>query len=133
MKTGSQTKNRFVVQEHHAAHLHYDFRLQMRGVLVSWAVPKGVPVESGIKRLAVKVEDHDLSYIDFEGEIEEGSYGAGKVFIWDNGTYVLEEKKSDKIVIQLNGRKISGRYAIIKMKGKEKEWLLFKVMKAQKD
>lgn len=131
MKTESQTKNRFVIQEHRATHLHYDFRLQMGGVLVSWAVPKGVPVESGIKRLAVKVEDHDLSYIDFEGEIEEGNYGAGKVSIWDNGTYVLEEKKSDKIVIQLNGRKISGRYAIIKMK--EKEWLLFKAVKAQKD
>jgi len=133
MKTENQKKNRFVVQEHHATHLHHDFRLQMEGVLVSWAVPKGVPVESGIKRLAVKVEDHDLSYIDFEGEIEEGSYGAGKVSIWDNGTYVLEERRSDKIVIQLNGRKISGRYAIIKMKGKEKEWLLFKTMKAQKD
>jgi len=123
------TEKRFVIQEHHASHLHYDFRLEMDKVLASWAVPKGVPNEPGIKRLAIKVEDHKLSYIDFEGEIEEGNYGAGKVIIWDNGTYTIEEKKSDRIVFHLSGRKLSGRYILIKMKGKEKEWLLFKTAK----
>jgi DNA ligase D-like protein (predicted 3'-phosphoesterase) len=121
-----KTKNRFVVQEHHASHLHYDFRLQMDGVLASWAVPKGVPKEPGIKRLAVKVEDHDLDYIDFEGEIKEGNYGAGKVIIWDKGTYILEERKKDRLVFELEGKRLSGRYILIKMKGGEKEWLLFK-------
>ncbi|PIU41336.1 MAG: hypothetical protein COS99_06015 [Candidatus Omnitrophica bacterium CG07_land_8_20_14_0_80_42_15] len=128
MKIKKEIKNRFVVQEHHAKRLHYDFRLEMNGVLASWVAPKGMPVESGIKRLAVKVEDHDLDYIDFEGEIEEGSYGAGKVFIWDSGVYTMEEDEKDRIVIELEGRKLTGRYALIKMKDKEKEWLLFKTL-----
>ena len=120
--------NRFVVQEHHASRLHWDFRLEIDGVLASWAVPKGVPVEQGVKRLAVKVEDHDLDYVDFGGEIAEGNYGAGKVYIWDNGTYSLEEKKEDRLVFSLKGKKLSGRYALIKMKGKAGEWLLFKTL-----
>jgi len=122
---------RFVIQEHHASHLHWDFRLEIDDVLVSWAVPKGVPLEPGIKRLAVKVEDHELDYIDFQGEIEEGNYGAGKVVIWDKGTYSLDEEKKDRMVFHLNGKKAKGRYALIKMKDKKKEWLLFKTQERQ--
>ena len=118
-------KMRFVIQKHHATRLHYDFRLEMDGVLKSWAVPKGVPETQGIKRLAVEVEDHQLDYIDFEGEIEEGSYGAGKVEIWDNGTYILEEDvKGKKIVFALQGKKLKGNYALIHTK--DKNWIIFK-------
>ena len=118
-------KKRFVVQEHHASHLHWDFRLEMGGVLKSWAIPKGVPRKAKIKRLAIQVEDHDLDYIDFEGEIEEGSYGAGKVIIWDRGDYSLLCSDRKKIEFILHGKKLSGKYALVHWK--EKNWLLMKV------
>jgi len=118
---------RFVVQKHYASHLHYDLRLEMDGVLKSWAVPKGIPTEEGVKHLAVQVEDHDLGYIDFEGEIPEGLYGAGKVEIWDSGGYEIESRKDYKIVFILHGKKLKGRYTILKFKkAGEKDWLLFK-------
>lgn len=117
---------KFVVQEHHAKKLHWDFRLEMNGVLKSWAVPKGIPTKIGVKHLAVQVEDHDLDYIDFEGVISEG-YGKGTVEIWDSGTYEVESKKEEKIVFILHGKKLKGRYTILKFrKAGEKEWLLFK-------
>ena len=116
---------RFVIQEHQASRLHWDFRLEMDGVLKSWAVPKGVPVEPKVKRLAVQVPDHSLDYIDFEGEIPEGKYGAGKVFIWDSGSYDKLHADDKKIEIILHGKKASGRYELIHWK--EKNWLLFKV------
>ncbi|MEM0230776.1 MAG: DNA polymerase ligase N-terminal domain-containing protein [Candidatus Woesearchaeota archaeon] len=118
---------RFVVQEHHASHLHWDFRLELDGVLKSWAVPKEPPTKPGIKRLAVEVEDHDISYIDFEGTIPEGSYGAGTVKIWDSGTFKLESRRPEKIVFKLDGKKMKGEYVLLKFsKAGEKNWLLFK-------
>jgi len=117
----------FVVQEHHAKKLHWDFRLEMDNVLKSWALPKEPPFKKGIRRLAIQTEDHSLEYANFEGIIEEG-YGAGKVKIWDKGNYELLEKDRDKIVVNLNGKKLKGKYALIKMKsGKYKgNWLFFK-------
>jgi bifunctional non-homologous end joining protein LigD len=116
---------RFVVQEHHARHLHWDFRLEKEGVLKSWAVPKGVPEKKLVKRLAVQVQDHDLDYIDFEGEIAEGKYGAGKVRIWDSGTYTLESESPKTTVIELQGERLTGRYSLVHLK--DKQWLLIKL------
>lgn len=123
---------RFVIKEHHARKLHYDLRLEIDGVLKSWAVPKGPPRQSDLKRLAVQTDDHKLSYIDFEGEIEEGSYGAGEVKIWDDGTYEIESKKEDKIVFILHGKTLKGRYTLLKMKWGHNQWLLFKTKKEEK-
>ncbi|PIU30504.1 hypothetical protein COT07_00370 [Candidatus Woesearchaeota archaeon CG07_land_8_20_14_0_80_44_23] len=118
---------RFVVQEHHASHLHWDFRLELEGVLKSWAVPKEPPIEVGVKRLAVNVPDHDVSYINFEGVIPEGSYGAGTVKIWDSGTFELESRSDEKIVFVLKGKKMKGKYVLLKFaKAGEKNWLLFR-------
>ncbi|MBX5321400.1 ATP-dependent DNA ligase [Candidatus Bathyarchaeota archaeon A05DMB-3] len=116
---------KFVVQRHHARQLHYDFRLEMDGVLKSWAVPKEPPLEPGVKRLAVEVEDHPLDYADFQGIIPEGMYGAGRVEIWDRGAYTLKHRSSDKIEFTLNGEKMRGDYALIRFKG-DKNWLLIK-------
>ena len=116
--------SRFVVQQHHATRLHYDFRLEMEGVLKSWAVPKGLPTESGIRRLAVEVEDHPVSYIDFEGAIAENSYGAGKVEIWDKGEYELQQKEPHLLTFTLHGDKLQGEYALVYTSAKN--WLLLK-------
>ncbi len=116
---------RFVVQEHHASTLHYDLRLELAGVLKSWAVPKGVPEEKLVKRLAIQVDDHELSYIDYEGNIEDGQYGAGSVKIWNKGTYDLESESSKTIVFELIGKRLKGRYSLVHMK--EKQWLLIKL------
>ncbi len=122
----ARTQQRFVVQEHHASHLHYDFRLEMDGVLRSWAVPKGPPEEPGIRRLAVAVEDHPLSYIDFAGTIPPGQYGAGTVQIWDHGTYDLEQRDPDEMRFVLHGTRLQGPYALIRMQPNDKNWLLLK-------
>ncbi len=132
IKTG---KKRFVVQEHWATHHHFDFRLEMDGVLKSWAVPKGIPEEPGIKRLAVQVEDHPVDYINFEGEIPEGLYGAGKVKIWDKGTYkdlkikTSPTEKLTELEFVLKGRKLKGKYVMIKTKwrGRKNQWLIMKL------
>jgi DNA ligase D-like protein (predicted 3'-phosphoesterase) len=118
-------KSRFVVQEHHASHLHYDFRLELDGVLKSWAVPKGPPEVAGVKRLAVAVEDHPVDYIDFHGIIPEGEYGAGAVEIWDNGEYVLESREPKALKFELRGKKLKGDYTLVNFK--EKNWLLYKL------
>lgn len=117
--------NRFVVQEHHARHLHWDFRLEKDGVLKSWAVPKGPPEKKLVKRLAVAVEDHDIDYIDFEGEIAEGEYGAGTVKIWDCGTYELESESEKTISFTLTGKRLKGKYSLVHLK--DKQWLLIKL------
>ena len=114
---------RFVVHEHWARRHHFDFRLEMDGALRSWAVPKGVPTTPGEKRLAVSVEDHALSYIDFEGRIEEG-YGKGDVRIFDRGEYELEERGPRKLVFVLGGSILNGRYVLIHWK--ENDWLMLK-------
>ena len=116
----------FVIQKHHARNLHWDFRLEMDGVLKSWAVPKEPPTQIGLKRLAVQVEDHELDYADYEGDIPEGEYGAGKVEIWDKGTYELLSRKEKKLVFMLDGKKLKGKYTLLQFGKEEKNWLLFR-------
>jgi len=142
--------NRFVVQKHEATRLHYDFRLEMEGVLKSWAVPKGPSLDPADKRLAMQVEDHPVSYFDFEGNIPEGNYGAGSVMVWDVGTWAplspvpvkgkyvpgTEAEAAAMIAkgdlkFRLNGQRLKGDFALIKMKGKRpgskgNEWLMIK-------
>lgn len=113
----------FVVQKHAASHLHYDFRLEMDGVLKSWAIPKGPSLNPEEKRLAIQVEDHPYSYKDFEGIIPEG-YGAGAVIIWDEGTYTLDESSEKALIITLHGKKLKGTFSLVHFK--EKNWLLIK-------
>jgi DNA ligase D-like protein (predicted 3'-phosphoesterase) len=125
----SSSKKIFVIHEHHASHIHWDLRLEMNRVLKSWALPKIPPKTKGIKRLAIQVEDHPLDYANFKGTIPEGNYGAGKVEIWDKGTYELLEKTSKKIEIKLHGKKLKGNYVLIKTGygDKKKGWLFFKI------
>src|SRR3989441_2926018 len=149
-KVEKKAGHRFVVQKHDATRLHYDFRLEMDGVLKSWAVPKGPSLDPGDKRLAMQVEDHPVSYFDFEGNIPEGNYGAGTVMVWDvgtwqalspvpvNGKYVpgtdaeaREMLAKGDLKFRLNGKRLKGDFALIKMKGrrsgsKGNEWLLIK-------
>ena len=112
----------FVIQEHHARRLHYDFRLEHDGVLVSWAVPKNIPVDPKQNRLAVHTEDHPLEYATFSGRIPKGEYGGGDVSIWDSGTYELEKWRDDEVIVVLHGKKARGRFALIRAKGSQ--WLM---------
>src|SRR3954451_20251347 len=119
----------FVVQRHDARRLHYDFRLERHGALASWAVPKGVPIEPGDRALAVHVEDHPLDYAGFAGEIPAGSYGAGTVEIWDEGTYeLLEEKPNGQLTVRIEGRRLQGVWTLVRAQrdGKEQNWLLIR-------
>ena len=131
---------RFVVQRHDATRLHYDFRLELDGVLKSWAVPKGPSMNSADKRLAVHVEDHPVDYIDFAGIIPEGNYGAGVVQVWDHGYYIpvnaeiepITEKealkwlKNGELKFVIKGSKLSGEFVLVRLKRDEKNWLLIK-------
>ncbi|MEO7984695.1 MAG: DNA ligase D, partial [Bacteroidota bacterium] len=139
-KKKSNSQFRFVVQRHQASHLHYDFRLELDGVLKSWAVPKGPSLNPATKRLAVMVEDHPVDYINFKGTIPAGNYGAGKVEIWDNGTFIpvneneepISEKealrtlKKGEIKFLLKGKKLKGGFVLVQLKNDEKNWLLIK-------
>lgn len=119
--------NIYVIQEHHATHLHWDLRLEMDGVLKSWAVPKEPPAKPGIKRLAVETEDHPMDYAKFEGAIPTGQYGAGIVKIWDSGTYEPQSMEPDKLVFKLNGKRLKGVYCLIRFKSTgPKNWLFFR-------
>ena len=125
------SEHRFVVQKHDASRLHYDFRLELDGTLKSWAVPKGLPYAKGEKHLAVQVEDHPISYIDFEGTIPEGQYGGGTVMIWDRGTFEplsktpTKELEEGKLHFILSGKKLSGEWYLVRLRD-EKQWLLIK-------
>ena len=130
---GKKTKkslSRFVIHKHQASHLHWDLRLELDGVLKSWAVPKEPPIELGIKRLAVQVEDHPVDYINFEGIIPPGNYGAGPVEIWDKGKFTLLKRTLKEITVFFSGRRLKGQYMLIKPKGSrfgQKAWLFFKI------
>lgn len=120
----------YVIQRHQATHLHYDLRLEENGVLKSWAIPKIPLIEAGLRRLAVQTEDHPLGYEDFEGIIPEGEYGAGTVEVWDRGYYLPLELTPSKRVMRIKGKKLIGRYCLIKLKSKDrddKNWLFFKL------
>jgi len=135
-KVGKGQKHRFVVQKHRATRLHYDFRLEMDGVLKSWAVPKGPSLDPADKRLAMQVEDHPVSYFDFEGTIPAGNYGAGTVMVWDVGTWeplgdAAEMLRKGDLKFRLDGKKLKGEFALVHMKSrrpgsKGTEWLLIK-------
>jgi bifunctional non-homologous end joining protein LigD len=125
----------FVVQKHRASRLHYDFRLEIGGVLVSWAVPKGPSLSPRERRLAVQTEDHPLGYAAFEGKIPPGNYGAGTVIVWDYGRWEMQPPEADPeralregaLKFVLRGRKLRGRWALVRMKGRgAREWLLIK-------
>jgi len=134
-KTATEQGNTFVIQEHHARRLHYDFRLERDGVLVSWAVPKNLPDTTSVNHLAVRTEDHPLEYATFEGVIPKGEYGAGKVIIWDAGTYDTEKfndpdpaadsGRKGEVIVTLHGSRISGRYALIQTDGDQ--WLVHRM------
>jgi bifunctional non-homologous end joining protein LigD len=136
-KSGSSTKlksglRRFVIQKHEASHLHYDFRLEIGGALKSWAVPKGIPFAKGEKRLAMHVEDHPISYRDFEGVIPKGQYGGGTVMVWDYGTFQTQSQTpakdldGGKLHFILHGKKLSGEWYLVRLKKDEKQWLLIR-------
>ena len=128
IKKVSDKKLIFVIQEHHATHLHWDLRLEMEGVLKSWAIPKIPPQEKNEKRLAIQVEDHPIEYAKFHGIIPKGNYGAGEVKIWDKGNYELLEKTQTKIIIDIHGKKLKGKYCLIKTNySNKKSWLFFKI------
>jgi bifunctional non-homologous end joining protein LigD len=126
----------FVIQKHDASRLHYDFRLELNGVLLSWAVPKGIPTTKGDRRLAMHVEDHPIDYGDFEGVIPEGNYGAGSVMVWDTGTWEPFHDadgglKSGKLHFALHGKKLEGEWTLVRMRARSEasgkdEWLLIK-------
>ncbi len=139
-KKGPDNKFRFVIQRHQASRLHYDFRLELGGVLKSWAVPKGPSLNPSQKRLAVMVEDHPVDYIYFKGTIPVGNYGAGKVEIWDKGKFdpvdsrhnplnqkqALQGLKKGELKFKLSGKKLKGEFVLVKLKTDEKSWLLIK-------
>jgi DNA ligase D-like protein (predicted 3'-phosphoesterase) len=140
VKKRTKGKPIFVIQKHDASHLHYDVRLEIDGVLVSWAVPKGPSLNPSQRRLAMRTDDHPLDYADFEGVIPEGHYGAGTVMVWDYGTFTNIKREKEKLIpvsdcldmgtieVELHGKKLQGKFALIKTgKKSDKKWLLIKM------
>ena len=135
-RNGSSKELLYVIQKHQASQLHYDFRLEWRGVLLSWAVPKGPSLDPSVKRLAARVEDHPVEYGGFEGTIPEGEYGGGTVMLWDRGTWTPEVPDVDaalskgELKFTLNGKKLKGSWVLVRTKGyggsKKESWLLIK-------
>ena len=121
------TKPRFVIQEHSATRLHWDLRLERDGVLASWAVPNGIPDAPETNRKAIRTEDHPLEYLDFEGEIPAGQYGAGTMTVWDRGTYECEKWEPEKIVLTFAGERVSGRYALFRAGREAKDWMIHRM------
>src|ERR1700691_2686044 len=119
---GSADSGTFVIQEHHARRLHWDFRLERDGVLVSWALPRGVPDDPAVNHLRVHTEDHPLEYGGFEGEIPRGEYGAGTVTIWDHGTYETEKWTPREVKVRLHGQRVSGGFALFQTGGDQ--WMM---------
>jgi DNA ligase D-like protein (predicted 3'-phosphoesterase) len=119
---------KFVVHEHKARKLHWDLRLETGYVLRSWAIPKNPTLAAKKRLLAIQTKDHDLAYINFEGLLPEGTYGAGVVKIWDKGVYKMLEQKPDKMVFEIQGEKLKGTYCLVKFKDKrgKENWLFFK-------
>jgi bifunctional non-homologous end joining protein LigD len=115
----------FVVQEHHASALHWDFRLERDGVLVSWAVPKGIPPDPKVNHLAVRTEDHPLEYASFEGTIARGEYGGGTVTLWDHGTYSTEKWNDREVMVMLSGERTAGRFVLFRTDGKN--WMMHRM------
>jgi bifunctional non-homologous end joining protein LigD len=115
----------FVIQQHHARRLHWDLRLERDGALVSWAVPRGIPRDPARNHLAVHTEDHPLEYADFHGEIPEGEYGAGRMTIFDRGTYVTEKWRDDEVIVVLKGSRVTGKYVLFQTGGKD--WMIHRM------
>jgi bifunctional non-homologous end joining protein LigD len=126
-RRGKKGQPRFVVQEHSARRLHWDLRLEHDGVAASWAIPNGIPEDPSENRKAVRTEDHPLSYLDWEGEIPAGEYGAGTMKIWDAGTYELEKWEPGKVMVELNGERLQGRYALFRAGKAPKDWMIHRI------
>ena len=116
---------RFVVQEHHARRLHWDLRLEHDGALASWALPRGIPMHPDENRLAVHTEDHPLEYLEFEGEIPKGEYGAGTMSVWDSGTFDPEKFRDEEVIATFHGERMQGRYALFQTRGQD--WLIHRM------
>lgn len=117
----------YVIQEHHASKLHWDLRFEVNDSLKSWALPKEPPQKIGEKRLAISVDDHPIEYALFEGQIPEGNYGAGQVKIWDRGTFDVIENNAKKIIVNIHGTRLQGKYCLVHFESEEKNWLFFKM------
>jgi bifunctional non-homologous end joining protein LigD len=124
---GRRTGNRFVIQEHSARRLHWDLRLERDGVLSSWALPKGLPADPQRNHKAIHTEDHPLEYLEFEGEIPAGSYGAGTMAIWDTGTYECEKFEARKVIVTLHGERAEGRFSLFQAGEREHDWLIHRM------
>jgi bifunctional non-homologous end joining protein LigD len=122
---GDGDGGRFVIQEHHATRLHWDLRLEHEGALASWALPRGVPRDPDRNRLAVRTEDHPLEYLDFEATIPEGQYGAGRMTIWDSGTYEAEKWEDSKVIVRFQGKRVSGLYSLFRTRGDN--WMIHRM------